>query len=123
MMLHPSPFLRNALLLIYPAEPPNQPKSLRQPVAHQSIDLVIARAEAPELHLLGILNLLRIAVTPFHRHLGVGVCVYEHVEGAVALELRQEGNRSRDLPEDGLYLVLNLLLRLFWSGLRSSVSR
>lgn len=86
--------VRNTLRLIYPAEPPNQieavpsTNSLRQPIAHQRIDLVIARAEAPQLHLLGILDLLRITVTPFHRHLGVGVCIDEHVERAVTLELR-----------------------------------
>ena len=84
---------------------------------------MIARAEAPQLHLLGILNLLRVTVTPFHRHFRVGVCVYEHVEGTVTLELRKESNRCRNLSEDGLYLVLDLLLCLLRSGLRASVFR
>ena len=85
------------------------------PIAHKGINLVVTRAKAPQLHLLPVLDLLRVTVTPLNRHVRVGISIYEHVEGAVAIELWQERDGSCDLSEDGLNLVLNLLFGfVFW---------
>jgi len=46
-----------------------------QPVANHCVYPVITSTEAPELHLLPILDLLRIAVSPLHWHIGVCVCI------------------------------------------------
>jgi hypothetical protein len=85
----------------------------RQPVANQSIHPMIACTETPELHLLPILNLLRITISPLHRHVGVCIGVYQHVERTIAIELRKESHGCCDLPEYGLYLFLDLLFGLF----------
>jgi hypothetical protein len=60
--------------------------SVQQPVAHQRVDLVITRAETPQLHLLAVLDLLCITVSPFNRHIRICVCIYQYIEGAVAIE-------------------------------------
>lgn len=74
---------------------------------------MIARAETPQLHLLPVFNLLRVAIAPLHRHLRVGVRVDQDVERAVArIELRKEGYGGGDLAENGLDLQLDVLLRL-----------
>ena len=83
------------------------------PVTNKRIHPMIARAETPQLHLLPVLNLLRVAVPPFHRHLRVRVRVDQDVKGAVAgIELGQECHGRGDLAEDGLDLELDFLLRL-----------
>jgi hypothetical protein len=82
---------------------------------------MIARTKTPQLHLLPILNLLRIAVPPLHRHLAIRIRINQHVERAVALQLRQERHRRRDLSEDGLDLRLDLGFRLL-SGRRRSAA-
>lgn len=69
---------------------------------------MIRRAEPPQLHALAVDNLLGVAVAPLYRHVAVGVGVHEHVEGAVAAELGQEGDRGGDLAEDGGDLGLDL---------------
>ena len=74
---------------------------------------MITRTKTPQLHLLPILNLLRIAVPPLHGHLAIRIRIHQHVERAVALQLRQECHRRRDLPEYGLDLCLDLGFRLF----------
>lgn len=79
------------------------------------------RRKTPQLHLLAINDLLRIRVAPLQWHVGVCIGVYEHVESAVAVQHRQEGNRRRDLAEDSLNLLLNFLLRLFGWWLRSVI--
>lgn len=77
---------------------------------------MIARAKTPQLHLLPILNLLSIAVTPLHRHLAIGIRVHQDVKRAIALQLRQECHRRRDLSEDGLDLRLDLDLGFLSRG-------
>ena len=80
---------------------------------------MIARAKTPQLHLFPILNLLGVAVPPFHRHLRVRVRVDEDVEGAVAgIELGQKGHGGGDLAEDGLDLELDFLFRLLGGRFR-----
>ena len=121
---HPSPQVPNAqtpkLHALQP-EPGSRPNPLAdrgallvgQPIADQRVDPVVARAEAAQLHALAVGDLLGVAVAPLDRHLAVGVGVDEHVEGAVAVELRQERHRRRDLAEDGGDLGLDLGLGLF----------
>lgn len=76
---------------------------------------MIARAETPQLHLFPIFYLLRVAISPFHRHIRVGIRVNQYVERAIArVELRKEGYGGGDLAEDGLDFKLDLLLRLLW---------
>ena len=83
---------------------------------------MIARAETPQLHLLPILNLLGVAVSPFHRHLRVRVRVDQDVERAIArVELGKEGHGGRDLAEDGLDFELDLLFG-FLGGCFGSIS-
>ena len=53
---------------------------------------MIACAETPQLDFLAIDNLLRVAITPFHWHLRVGVGVDEHVEGTVAVQQGEKGH-------------------------------
>ncbi len=72
------------------------------------------RTKTPQLHLLPILNLPRIAVAPLHGHLRVRIGVDEDVEGAVAgVELGEEGHRGGDLAEDRLDLGLNFFFGFF----------
>lgn len=73
---------------------------------------MIVRAEAPQLHLLAVLDLLRVAVAPFDGHFRVSIGVDEDVEGAVPVENREEGHGRRDLSEDRLDLFLDLFLCL-----------
>ena len=76
---------------------------------------MIARTETPQLHLLSVLNLLRVTVPPFHRHLRVRIRVNQDVERAIpGVELREEGYGGCNLAEDGLDLELDLLLCLLW---------
>lgn len=76
---------------------------------------MIASAEASELHLLAILDLLRIAVAPFEWDIRVGVSIDKNVECAVSVEHWQESHGGRDLSENGLNLRLNFRLGLlFW---------
>lgn len=82
------------------------------PVAHERIHAVIAGAEAPQLHLLPVLDLLGITIAPFDGDIRVGVGVDENVESAVAVELGKEGDRGGDLSEYGLDLRLDFLFRL-----------
>jgi hypothetical protein len=103
-----------------PCSPPPGPErrgsSLRQPVAHQGIDAMVASAEAAQLDPLAVGNLLGVAVDPLDGHVAVGVGVDEHVEGAIAGELGEERDRRRDLSEDGGDLVLDFFLGLFLLG-------
>jgi len=55
------------------------------PIADHSIYPMIIRRETPQLHILRIPNLLRIAVAPFERDFAVGVRVDQDVERAVAV--------------------------------------
>lgn len=86
------------------------------PIANQGIDPMITRTKAPQLDLLPILNLLRIAIAPLQRHLTIRIGVHEHVERAVAIQHRQEGHGCGDLSEDGLDLVLDLFFGFFDRG-------
>lgn len=81
---------------------------ITQPVAHQCIDPVIGSAEAPQLYSLSVLNFLRVRVSPLNGDVAVGVCVDEDVESAITSELREEGDGSCDLAEDGGDLGLDL---------------
>jgi hypothetical protein len=82
---------------------------------------MITRSKTPQLNLLPILNLLRIAVAPLQRHVRVRIRVYENIECAVTVELRKKGHRGGDLPEDCLDFFLNLFLGLFWLCFGASV--
>ena len=89
------------------------------PITNKRVDPMVARAETSQLHLLPILNLLRVAISPFHRHFGVRICVDQDVERAIAgIELGQEGHGCCDLAEDGLDFELDLLLCLLRDRLR-----
>lgn len=101
--------------------PPQEHPSLGQPIAHEGVDAVAGGAEAAQLDALAAGDLLGVAVAPLDGHVAVGVGVDEHVEGAVAAQLRQERHARRDLPEDGrdlrLYLCFGLgLCRARWGG-------
>lgn len=72
---------------------------------------MVARTEAPKLHLLPVLDLLGVTVAPLQRNLRVRVGIYKDIERAVSIQLRQESNRGSNLPKDGLDLVLDLFLR------------
>lgn len=58
------------------------------PVAHQRIHPMVTSTKAPQLHLLTILDLFGVAIAPFNRYIGIGVGVHQHIEGAIAIELR-----------------------------------
>lgn len=76
---------------------------------------MITCTETPQLHLLAIFNFPCIAIAPLHRHIRVRIRIHQHIEGAITrIKLRQERDRRCDLPEDGLDLLLNFLLRLLW---------
>ena len=80
---------------------------------------MIARAETPQLHFLPILNLLGVAIPPFHRHFRVRVRVDQDVERAIArVELWKEGHGGCDLAEDGLDFELDVLFGFLggWFG-------
>lgn len=78
---------------------------IHPPIADQSVNPMIAGTETSQLHFLSILNLLRIAIAPFHGHVRVCICVYQHIEGAVAgVQLRKKCYRGGDLAEDRLNL-------------------
>ena len=72
---------------------------------------MIIRTKAPQLHLLPILNLLRIAISPLHWYFTIGIRIHQHIKRAIPIQLRQERNGSRDLAEDALDLGLD-----FWLG-------
>jgi len=95
---------------------PPQPPSVRQAIADQCVDAVVAGAKAAQLDALSVGNLLGVAVTPLDGYVAVSVSVDEHVEGAVACQLGEEGDRGGDLAEDGGDLVLYLLFCLFGVG-------
>lgn len=73
---------------------------------------MIVRTKTPQHDLFGILDLLGIAVAPLERDLGVGVGVDEDVEGAVAVEHGEEGDGAGDLAEEGLDLLVDVVVRL-----------
>jgi len=74
---------------------------------------MITRTKPPELHPLGVINLLGVAVAPLDGHVGIGVGVDEHVEGTVAGELGEEGDGGGDLAEDGGDFVLDFFFGFF----------
>ena len=90
------------------------------PITNQRIHAMITRTKTPQLHFLPILNLLRIAVPPLHRHLAIRIGVHQNIKRAVTLQLRQERHRRRDLPEDRLDLGLDLDLGLLGWGRRAA---
>lgn len=73
---------------------------------------MVVCTETPKLYLLGILDLLGIAVTPFYRNIGVGVGIHKDVEGAIAIQNGEEGDRGCNLAENSLDLLLNLFFSL-----------
>jgi len=77
---------------------------------------MIARAEASQLHLLAILDLLRVTVPPLKRHIRVRVGIDQHVKRAIPVQNWKESDRRRDLAKDGLDLFLDLCIRLLRSG-------
>ena len=91
---------------------PGDGSRVAEAVAHDGVDAMVRGAEAAQLDVLAVCNLLCVRVAPLDGHVRVGVCVHEHVEGAVAAELGQEGDGSGDLAEDGGDLCLDLGLGL-----------
>lgn len=76
-------------------------KTHDSPITDKRINPMIARAKAPQLHLLSILYLFRVAISPFHWHLRVRICVDQDIECAVAgIELWKECHRGCDLAKD-----------------------
>lgn len=73
---------------------------------------MIVRRETPELHFFAILDFFRVTITPFDRHVTVGVGVHKYIEGTIAVKHRQERHTSGDLAEYGLDFFLDLLFRL-----------
>lgn len=71
---------------------------------------------------LAVLNFLSVPVPPLHGDVAVAVGIDEHVEGAVAAQLGQEGDGRGDLAKDGCDFGLDLLLRLFRRGRSSPCS-
>lgn len=71
---------------------------------------MVIRAEASQLHLFSVFDLLGVTVAPFNRHVGVRIGVYKDVERAIPVQDRKKRNRGGDLAEDGLDLVLDFLL-------------
>lgn len=80
---------------------------------------MVIRAEASQLHLFGVFDLLGVTVAPFNRHVGVCIGVYQDVEGAIPVQDRKKRDRGGNLAEDGLDLVLDFLFCFFdgfWLG-------
>lgn len=92
------------------------PPLFPNPITHERINSVITRTKTPQLHLLPILDLSRIAIPPLHGYLAVRICIHQDIKAAVTVKLREEGDRSGDLAEDGLNLGLDLCLSLFYHG-------
>lgn len=93
---------------------------LGQTIADQRFHTMIIRAEASQLHLFSVLDLLGVTVAPFNRHVGVRIGVYQDIECAVPVQDRKKRNGGGDLAEDGLDLVLDFLLGFlddFWLAL------
>jgi len=65
-------------------------------------------AEAAKLHALAIDDLLGVTVAPLDGYLARRVGIHQHVEGAVALQLRKECHRCGDLAEQRCDLGLDL---------------
>jgi hypothetical protein len=90
------------LLPIFPL-----PHLVTNPIANQSINLMITGTKTPQLHLLPILNLLRITVSPLHRYLTIRICIYQYIKSTVSIEFGEKCYGSSDLAEDGLDLGLD----------------
>lgn len=78
------------------------------PIANQRINLMTIRTETPQLHLLRILDLLRIAIPPLHWYLAIRIRIHQHIKRAIAIQLRQKRHAGRDLAEHRLDLGLQL---------------
>ena len=68
-----------------------------------------AGGEAAELHLLTVHDVAGIGILPLLRHDGRCVGVHQEIEAAGFVQEGEEGHRRRDLPDDGLNLVVNFL--------------
>jgi hypothetical protein len=76
---------------------------------------MVARTETPQLHLLAILDLLRIAISPLHRHFTIRIRIHQHIERAISIQLWQECDRGRYLAKNRLDLGLDFSFRfLYW---------
>lgn len=93
--------------------PPSSRHLISQSVADKRADTVVVGAEAAELDLLSVLDLLGVTVTPLHGDIRVGIGVDENIECAIAIENGEEGDRGSNLAENGLDLFLDFLLSLF----------
>ena len=89
------------------------------PVTNQSINFMITCRKTPQLHLLTVLYLFRIAISPLQRHLAIRIRIHENIKRAVAFQLREEGYACRNLAEDGLDLRLDFNFGFFDCGGRS----
>lgn len=67
-------------------------------------------------HLLLVIDILGVRLLPCLRDRHIIISVYEEVKGASILEEGQEGDRGRDLADDGLdlphYVLFALLVGL-----------
>ena len=84
------------------------------PIANKSINFMVTRTEASQLHLLCVLDFFSITVPPFDGYIGVCVCIHKHIEGAIAVKLGQKRHRCCYLTVQSLDFGLNLLFRFFW---------
>jgi len=91
---------------------PGDGSRVAEAVAHDGVYAMVRGAEAAQLDVLAVCNLFCVRVAPLDGHVRVGVGVDEHVEGAVAAELGQEGDGRGDLAEDGGDFGLDLGLGL-----------
>ena len=54
-------------------------------VANESTNTVIISTEASQLNLFRVLDLLCIAITPFHRHIGVSISIDKNIKCAISI--------------------------------------
>lgn len=74
---------------------------------------MITRTKTPQLHLLPIFNLFRIAIPPLHWYFRIRIRIHQHIERAIPIQLRQESHARRNLPKYTLYFRLYLFLGFF----------
>lgn len=81
-------------------------------VGDAGLDLVNLRGEAPELDLVRLLYVLRVALLPERRRVERLRRVDQEVERARLIQQREERDRGRDLTDDGADLLRDILLTL-----------
>lgn len=123
----PSPFL-HFISPPFPVPPPRKIKGKAHlknvPIANTSPHAMHPRTKPPQLHLLPLLNLPRIAIAPLHRHLTIRIRIDKNIKRTWPIQLWQKSHRGGDLSEYRLDFFLDfrfgffllLLLLLLWEG-------